>query len=78
MKKKQRYVELKYYENGLMQIKVPKVIGNVPGFIQYPVAVAILMRQKDKDFEKLVWKKWDKLVKAVQLEKKHGKEKSSN
>ena len=64
------YVELKYYDNGKMQIKVPEVKGEVPGWIQFPVAVAILMKKPDKDFSKLVWRKWKQITKLVKKEEK--------
>ena len=62
------YVELKYYDNGQMKIKVPKVKGDVPVWIQYPIAIAILMKKPDKEFSKMVWKKWKQIIKLVKAE----------
>jgi len=62
------YVEFRYYDDGKMQIKFPKFKGEVPVWIQYPIAIAILMKKQDKEFSKLVWKKWKQITKLVKKE----------
>jgi len=72
-----RYVEIKYYENGKMELKIPKLKGMVPVWIQYPVAISILMKTRNnKEFEKLVWKNWDKVTKMVKEGKLNAKKKT--
>ena len=69
MEKKGNYVTIKFFESGKMDIEVPKIKGMVPGWVQYSVAVAIMMKIRDKEFEKLVWKKWDKITKMLERKK---------